>query len=98
MKISELTTKIQPSDGKSFSRRATLTCLAAAVVSPALAYQMPITDPPEPDLPEWWKKLIVELQQLRDASPDHLGTGGKYIVVRAQRLDAILEEAMGGLV
>ncbi|BBU58499.1 hypothetical protein KU6B_47640 [Mameliella alba] len=74
------------------------TVALAATATPALAYQAPITETPEPDLPEWWKKLIAELQQLRDASPDHLGTGGKYIVVRAQRLDAILEEAMGGLV
>lgn len=82
---------------RGFIKSAPLAALAATA-TPALAFQAPITETPEPQQPEWWRKLVTELQQLRDSSPDHLGTGGRYIVVRSAQLDAILEEAMGGLV
>lgn len=84
----------EPASGNNrfMSRRTMMTGAlgaTAAIPATALAYRAPVTDEPV-ELPDWRKKLADEVAKLNGNAIPHLGTGGKYAVVRTEHLDAVV--------
>lgn len=73
---------------RGFFKSVSATAATAALPATALAYQGPVTETPEPKLPDWWERLVAEVEGLRSDTAKHFGYH-EYLAVSQERLDAI---------